>query len=81
MVKNMPKNWKRPVPIERNALALKQMVASDLKSDATWRAKLNKVGEVAETVEEKAEPKCSPGGTSVCQQTRRIRSLVSRNVW
>jgi hypothetical protein len=45
------------MPNERNALALKQLVAGELKSDATWEAKLTKAGQVAETEEEKAELK------------------------
>jgi hypothetical protein len=50
-------NLVRPVPNERNALALKQLVAGELKSHATWEAKLTQAGQVAETEEEKAELK------------------------
>ncbi len=50
-------NLVRPTPNERNALALKQLVAGELKSNATWEAKLTQAGQVAETEEEKAELK------------------------
>jgi len=50
-------NLVRPVPNERNALALKQLVSGELKSDATWEAKLTKAGQVAETETEKTELK------------------------
>jgi hypothetical protein len=50
-------NLVRPVPNERNALALQQLVAGELKSDATWEAKLTQAGQVAETEAEKTELK------------------------
>ncbi len=50
-------NLVRPVPNERNALALSQLVAGELKSHATWEAKLSKAGRLAETDDEKAELK------------------------
>lgn len=50
-------NLVRPVPNERNALALKQLVADQLKSDSTWEARLTQAGQQAENEAEKAELK------------------------
>ncbi len=52
-------NLVRPVPNERNALALKQLVQGELKSQATWEAKLSKAGQMAETDGEKGELKAA----------------------
>ncbi len=50
-------NLVRPVPNERNALALKQLVAGELISDATWEARLTQAGQQASNDQEKAELK------------------------
>lgn len=50
-------NLVRPVPNERNALALKQLVADELKSDSTWEARLTQAGQQAESEAEKSELK------------------------
>lgn len=50
-------NLVRPVPNERNATALQQLIAGELKSDATWEAKLTRAGQQADSAEEKAELK------------------------
>lgn len=50
-------NLVRPVPNDRNALALKQLVADQLKSDSTWEARLTQAGQQAENEAEKAELK------------------------
>ncbi len=50
-------NLVRPVPNERNALALKQLVAGELRSEATWEAQLSRAGQVAATETEKADLK------------------------
>jgi len=50
-------NLVRPVPNECNALALKQLVADQLKSDSTWEARLTKAGQQAESEAEKSELK------------------------
>ena len=50
-------NLVRPVPNERNTLALKQLVAGELKSDSTWEARLTQAGQQAENEAEKSELK------------------------
>lgn len=50
-------NLVRPVPTERNAEALRQLIAGELKALATWEAKLSRAGQVAETESAKAELK------------------------
>lgn len=50
-------NQVHPVPIERNAEALKQLVAGTLKSKDTWEKNLTQAGQKAESAEEKEELK------------------------
>jgi 60 kDa SS-A/Ro ribonucleoprotein len=50
-------NLVRPVPTERNAEALRALVAGELKNTDTWEAKLSQAGQTAETDEAKAELK------------------------
>ncbi|MBP8238402.1 MAG: TROVE domain-containing protein [Saprospiraceae bacterium] len=50
-------NMVRPVPVARNAEALRQLVAGELRSTDTWEVKLTKAGTVAESDLEKAELK------------------------
>lgn len=46
-------NLVRPKPTEKNAKALKLLVADQLKSIDTWESKLSKAGQTAETEEDK----------------------------
>lgn len=46
-------NLVRPVPTERNAEALKNLVNGDLKATATWESKLTRAGQAAESDVEK----------------------------
>ncbi len=50
-------NLVHPVPVERNAEALKQLVADTLRNTATWEAKLTVAGQSANSEEEKTELK------------------------
>lgn len=50
-------NLVHPVPTEKNAEALKALVADELKSFDTWESKLTQAGQKADTDEEKAELK------------------------
>jgi len=50
-------NLVRPVPVARNAEALRQLTAGELRNTDTWEAKLTKAGATAETDAEKAELK------------------------
>lgn len=50
-------NLVRPKPTEKNAEALKQLVAGTLKSADTWESKLSEAGQKAETDEDKDELK------------------------
>lgn len=47
-------NLVRPVPTERNAEALKAMVAGTLRNTDTWEAKMTQAGQTARTEEDKA---------------------------
>lgn len=48
-------NLVRPTPVDKNAEALKLLVANELRSTDTWEAMLTKAGQEAESEEEKAE--------------------------
>jgi hypothetical protein len=48
-------NLVHPVPTEKNANAIKQLVDGTLKATETWEAKLTKAGQEASSEEEKAE--------------------------
>jgi 60 kDa SS-A/Ro ribonucleoprotein len=50
-------NLVHPVATERNAEALRALVAGTLKNTETWEAKLSQTGKIAETADEKAELK------------------------
>lgn len=50
-------NLVRPVPVERNAEALRLLVEGTLRNTGTWEAKLTEAGQAAETEEAKAELK------------------------
>ena len=50
-------NLVRPVPTERNAEGLRQLVANELRNTDTWEAKLTSAGQIAENDAEKAELK------------------------
>ena len=50
-------NLVHPNPTERNAEALKALIAGELKSTATWEAKLTKAGQEADSEKEKANRK------------------------
>lgn len=50
-------NLVRPVPVTRNAEALRRLVEGTLRSTGTWEAKLTEAGRTAETDAEKAELK------------------------
>ncbi len=50
-------NMSHPIPTERNAAAIKQLVEGDLKSFNTWESKLSAAGQVAENEDEKADLK------------------------
>lgn len=50
-------NLVRPVPTERNAEALKALVADTLRNTATWEAQMTQAGKMADTAEAKAEMK------------------------
>ncbi|NUO00478.1 MAG: TROVE domain-containing protein [Saprospiraceae bacterium] len=52
-------NLVRPVPTERNAEALKNLIRGELKAIATWENKLSRVGQVAESEVEKSELKAA----------------------
>lgn len=45
-------NLLHPVPTEKNAEALKQLVAGTLKNENTWESKVSKAGAVAENAED-----------------------------
>lgn len=48
-------NLVHPVPVEKNAEALKSLVKGELKSFDTWETELTKAGQTATSEEEKAE--------------------------
>ncbi len=50
-------NLVRPVPVERNAEALRRLIDGTLRNTGTWEAKLTQAGQTAETEEAKAELK------------------------
>lgn len=50
-------NLIHPVPVDKNAQAIKALVAGDLKSFNTWESELTKAGQQAETEEQKDELK------------------------
>jgi 60 kDa SS-A/Ro ribonucleoprotein len=50
-------NLVHPIPIEKNAKALSDLVKGVLKSTETWEAKLSKAGQTAKSDEEKVELK------------------------
>ncbi|MGK0390572.1 MAG: 60 kDa SS-A/Ro ribonucleoprotein [Maribacter sp.] len=52
-------NLIHPVPTQRNAKALQELVNGTLRNTNTWEAKLTKAGQVAETAEDKAEKKAA----------------------
>ncbi|MCB0520113.1 MAG: TROVE domain-containing protein [Lewinellaceae bacterium] len=46
-------NLVHPVPVERNAEALRQLIAGTLRNVGTWEAKLTQAGQASETDDEK----------------------------
>jgi 60 kDa SS-A/Ro ribonucleoprotein len=50
-------NLVHPIPIEKNAKALSDLIKGVLKSTETWEAKLSKAGQTAKSDEEKVELK------------------------
>jgi 60 kDa SS-A/Ro ribonucleoprotein len=63
-------NLVHPVPVERNAEALRQLIEGTLRNADTWEAKLTAAGQLAETADEKATLKAEAWGDLV--RTRRI---------
>jgi 60 kDa SS-A/Ro ribonucleoprotein len=63
-------NLVHPRPTERNAEALRQLVAGTLRNTATWEAKLTQAGQAAEDEEAKAELKAEAWAELI--RTRRI---------
>lgn len=63
-------NLVHPVPVERNAEALRRLIEGTLRNSGTWEAKLTVAGQSAESEAEKAELKADAWSELV--RTRRI---------
>lgn len=60
-------NLVHPVPTERNAKALKELVNGELKSKDTWESQLTQAGQKAQSKEEKAELKAQVWSDLIAQ--------------
>lgn len=52
-------NLVHPMPTQKNAKALEQLMNGTLKNVNTWEAKLTKAGQISDSVEDKAEKKAA----------------------
>ena len=80
-------NLVHPKPTQRNEVALKQLVADELRNTDTWEAKLTKAGQVATSVTEKQAAKKASWEEMIMTQKigymallRNLRNIVEAGV-
>lgn len=72
-------NLVHPIPTQKNAKALQELVNDTLRSEQTWEAKLTRAGQQAENEQDKAEKKAE-AWTSLIQERKLGYFALLRNL-